>query len=430
MSVDSSSSLLRLTRRACLKYGLWGTGALALPGQASGLTRRDAGPPRYWMLVLLSGGFDSLYAFDPKKPQELEPWIEVPYEWREVATSSGLNVGPLFAPLARFANKLSVLNGVFVETANHQTGWAQFLRMRTRVTPYMPTFLDLVSQRHRDPPIGTVTLGTLSGADFTSSWMGSGKATDTAVPLFDRLEKLNSGDREALRDVWQSAAARLGRKSASRDEVETSQNLLRLCSLVDKMAGIPALQAEVWSPDAEEQSLAADFQRALWLFEHDLTSSIYLRNGIAEWDSHTFNLPRQTRRAEMFTRVFSRFLAALESRRNKHGVLSSSCSIVCGSELGRHPRMNSDLGKDHFPEISLLFYGDAFVSAAQAGGAFGKTGKSMQGLPLDLRTGREAKNGRPARLDDVGASLLRIAGIDPQPYGYRGQNLPFLASRS
>lgn len=69
-----------------------------------------------------------------------------------------------------------------------------------------------------------------------------------------------------------------------------------------------------------------------------------------------------------------------------------------------------------------------FMGAGIPGGrAFGRTGRMMEALPIDLNTGRATGNGGSVvTLDDVGATLLRSVGVDPELYGNSGRHLPFL----
>jgi hypothetical protein len=51
----------------------------------------------------------------------------------------------------------------------------------------------------------------------------------------------------------------------------------------------------------------------------------------------------------------------------------------------------------------------------------------MQALPLSRRTGQaDGRGGELVTLDDVGATVLHIAGLDPAHYDYSGRILDFL----
>jgi uncharacterized protein (DUF1501 family) len=121
--------------------------------------------------------------------------------------------------------------------------------------------------------------------------------------------------------------------------------------------------------------------------------------------------------------VVARFIEELAKRTNSHGALLDQVRIIVGSELGRFPKLNAERGKHHFPEVPMLFMG----AGIPGGRAFGRTGRMMEALPMDLNTGRPTGNGgSPVTLDDVGATLLRSVGVDPELYGNSGRHLPFL----
>jgi hypothetical protein len=51
----------------------------------------------------------------------------------------------------------------------------------------------------------------------------------------------------------------------------------------------------------------------------------------------------------------------------------------------------------------------------------------MEALPVSLASGEAvAQGGHKLQLDDLGATLLHRAGIDPGLYGYNGELLRFL----
>ena len=50
----------------------------------------------------------------------------------------------------------------------------------------------------------------------------------------------------------------------------------------------------------------------------------------------------------------------------------------------------------------------------------------MERPSIAYRTGDPAEAGRVPLLDDVGTTLLHLAGLDPERYGYRGKVCEFL----
>jgi hypothetical protein len=70
----------------------------------------------------------------------------------------------------------------------------------------------------------------------------------------------------------------------------------------------------------------------------------------------------------------------------------------------------------------------AFGPGIRGGNAFGVTGRETEGKPISLRTGRPSGSAGDSfiNLNDLGATLLRLCGIDPERHGYEGRQLSFL----
>jgi hypothetical protein len=206
----------------------------------------------------------------------------------------------------------------------------------------------------------------------------------------------------------------------------TIDNLRQIARLFERLRTVSPFRPAIWSSSKRGQSLATDFQRILWALEHDLVCGVYLKV-LYEWDSHYNNQSKQVESSGTFMPVFDRFLSEMNRVGNGFGTLASTTAILCGSELGRFPVLNADLGKDHFPEAPYLFLGPGINTGDGKGSVFGSTGRQMQALPVSPKTGRGVEaNGCLVTLDDVGATLLALAGIEPERYGYGGRRLDFL----
>src|SRR5690606_33950150 len=83
--------------------------------------------------------------------------------------------------------------------------------------------------------------------------------------------------------------------------------------------------------------------------------------------------------------------------------LAGEVTIVCTSELGRTPRFNGSLGRDHWPYTSMLLAG-AGVRGNQVAGA---TDDGFISLPTDFRTGLPSASGALIGAEHVGTALLK-----------------------
>jgi hypothetical protein len=168
--------------------------------------------------------------------------------------------------------------------------------------------------------------------------------------------------------------------------------------------------------------MAESFDRALWLIENDLCCGVVLDLGLLGWDSHINNESKQREMNWYFARFFDEYLTKLHSRSNGFGVLAQRTVTVVGSELGRFPHQNDMFGKDHFPQTSFLLAGPGI----RAGHTFGRTGRRMEGLPIAYTDGNAVQAGRVPLLDDLGSTLLHLAELVPERYGYSGRVCDFL----
>lgn len=213
--------------------------------------------------------------------------------------------------------------------------------------------------------------------------------------------------------------------------------LIRVCAaLLERYNSYSAFKHEPWpAPPAPYETYAAyhneevahhseQFQRVLWALENDVAKSImYPYNH--RWDSHDFNTKEQTIHSGFFVPALARFLEELTKRKNHRGILADNTVVLIATEMGRHPMLNDNKGKDHFPEISVLLSGPG-INTGSRGAVYGATGQMMEAEPVSMKTGKPDAGGTMLNLEDLGTTLLARFGIDPAPYNYRGRNLGFM----
>jgi uncharacterized protein (DUF1501 family) len=386
-----------------------------------------ASQPRYWVLILLSGGHDTLYTTDPKIARDVDTIVTLPAENR-IVTAGELQLGPHFAPLSRWASELTVLNGIQVRTVNHDTGQKQFFHLKTNIVDTMPSALDVIATRRNGQPLGTAYVNLSSRIMHSPAYFGTadqfffGKGD-----VFEQIAHASPEELGTLAKVLRQRASSIGRSGPGwREAEQTSIYLAEVADFFEHVAGVPPLVSAARSTDYAAQTMAESLDRALWLIEHDLCCGVVLDLGLLGWDSHIRNEAKQGEMNGHFARFFDEYLTSLHARTNRHGVLAQQTVTVVGSELGRFPHQNDMLGKDHLPQTSFLFAGPGI----RAGKSFGRTGRRMEGLPIAYDSGDRAESGRVPFLDDVGATMLHLAGLDPERYGYSGKICEFLLDKA
>jgi hypothetical protein len=411
------------SRRDILKLAA-GTGAW-LAATSLGCRQQPAPDPvrpRYWVLMLLSGGHDTLYTTDPKIAGDVDPIVTLPTE--NAISEGGVRFGSHFAPLSRWADKISVLNGVQVRTANHDTGQKQFFHLKTNIGDTAPSVLDIIASRRSGQPLGVAYVNLSSRVMHSPAFFGTAdKFYYGEGDIFEQVARAKPAELAELAKVYRRRAGDFARAGGGWREAEQTAIYLReVADFFERVATVPALVPAERSADYVTQAMADSIDRALWLIEHDLCCGVVLDLGLLGWDTHIRNESKQHEMNGNFVTFFDDYLDALHARSNAHGLLADRTMTIVGSELGRFPRQNDMLGKDHLPQTSFLLAGPEL----RKGRTFGKTGRRMEGLPISYGSGEPLASGRVPVLDDVGTTMLHIAGIDPERYGYSGRVCEFL----
>jgi hypothetical protein len=80
--------------------------------------------------------------------------------------------------------------------------------------------------------------------------------------------------------------------------------------------------------------------------------------------------------------------------------------------MGRTPLLNQTNGKDHWPYTSVLMIGGGLTGGRVVGGF----DDAYYGRLVDPSTGDTTDEGEVLSAEAVGATLLAMADIDPEPY--------------
>jgi hypothetical protein len=418
-------------RRDFLRLSLQG-GLAASLGSALGCKRsssdkneavRRGDGPRYYVGLLLSGGHDTIYTTDPKERAEVLEDVFLP-EDNTIASYQDMRFGSHFAPLHPMAQDLAIVNGVQLGTANHDTGILQFFKLKTNPAANMPSALDIVSLERDNQPLGAVYLNVVLRMSHTPMYIGT---TDRFYHgernIIDEVAATNPDELRVLGKSLLAKAQSLRREGQRSNTSITLSNMEQAGRFFTRVADVEPLVKQTHSSNYMVQMMGEGFDQALWLLQNDLACSVGVDLGLLEWDSHIANHPRQTLANTNFVKHFTRFMKALSETSNKHGSLADNTVVFAGSDMGRFPRLNDMRGKDHLPQTSFLLAGKGL----NTGGSFGRTGKQMEALPVSLTTGaHDPVAGKKLLLDDIGATVLTLAGLDPELYGNYGHVLDFL----
>ena len=98
---------------------------------------------------------------------------------------------------------------------------------------------------------------------------------------------------------------------------------------------------------------------------------------LGSWDTHTSNFVRVPQLCEQLDRGFSNLVSDLEQR----GLLDETL-IVLTSEFGRTPRINQNVGRDHYPQAFSSVFAGGGIQGGQRYGKSDETGENVAESPM------------------------------------------------
>lgn len=406
-----------LSRRNFLRIGGLAVGGLTLADllradESSATDRRH----KSVIMVFLPGGPSHVDTVDPKPQAPAE--VRGPFQ--PIATSvPGVQFSEHLPRLAQRMERLAVIRTIVGGPDDHAshmclTGWDRqgpqpvgrwptfgsvVSKLRGPVDPAVPPYVSLAAPMihppYNDPGPGLLGLpqaafcpdeagrGQLTLAGLTVEQLADRRALRTS---FDGLHgDLDSSDSLAGMESFYEQAFRMISRPAVRDALDVSQEDPRVLERYGP--GTPELIPEFnAAPRLTQQFLMA--RRLVEAGARVVTVAF----GAYDWHKDNFHghegqLP-----------YLDQALSALIDDLHERG-LERDVAVCAWGEFGRSPRINKDVGRDHWPAVSC---------ALLAGGGF-RTG---QALGATTRWGDQASD-RPVHFREVLATLYAHLGIDP-----------------
>lgn len=379
--------------------------------------------PKFYLQIIPSGGIDAVFGADPKTVRDVERGIDVPYPAKDIVTTREAPLGPAFAALRPWMPRIAIVNSFQQNSANHQSGLVHTTCCRSVSVPGTPTLLDVLGARRTDEAVGAITIGTAFAAAFSPKYLGEPTTAQfgNRPGLLDHLDKLDPHELSVAASALRREAASLAAMPPQASV--TASNLRESAALFERWAASPRFAPPAWPFKYEDDYRAGrDLERALWLMENRLARCVTVSLTGQDFDTHVWNSILQPQLSGYLASLLARLFHELDQRKVDGKAMSEQTVVVVGSEIGRFPRLNAADGKDHFPQVSYLFFGPWFA----AGRAYGRTDRQMVARPISLRTGEPEAGGHTLTVDDIGTTLLRIDGANPEVYGYTGSHLGFL----
>ena len=401
-----------LSRRSILAGAAALGSAVALPLAAPRAVAQTA--PRKLIIVLASGGWDPTYALDPKPGSTT---IDAPSGL--ISELSGIPVltDPARPSVSEFFTRYgaltAVVNGLQVRSFVHADCMKRILT--GTASDQNADFGALAAnEAGRDLPVPYLVLGmsamsgplaSITGRAGTTNQLSSllvPSATDAFLPpaVFEP-----SAQQQALVDQYLTAAT--AREQALRGQLGSTQRALEAFQASLERAGLlrrfaaerGGFGARGYTPD-----LMVQVDVAVQALEGDLCHTAMLE--LPNWDTHTGNAQQGAMHEALYAALLH-LGSSLEQRQ-----LFERSVVVVLSEMGRTPRLNSAMGKDHWPVTSCL----AFGAGVKGGQVIGATDDGQNALNVELSSGVVTSAGKQIQTSNLTAAALALVGLDSQRY--------------
>ena len=345
------------------------------------------------LVLFCRGGWDSTMVFDPHFSSSQ---VDSPQgaDWAEhhgIMYASSSNRPAVDTFFSNFGSRTVVVNGIAVGSISHsKCEQLLFSGVRGEEATDLPTMI--ASQSNALLPHVVLSGPRLPGAhasvvtpldDLFSSLL----QPQSSTPLQQYLEEESQGE--------------------SRLEREYLSSLKRRQQLSD-YAGLIYI--------SEQPTVLEQVDLAVSLFSRGLSRCATIEMDLPQrvgWDSHIDNEGNQS---QCFQHLFSRLstiVEKIERSTDDNGVpLLQNTIIAVLSEMGRTPKNNQGMGKDHWPYTSAMFISDAF----EGGRIIGKSNEQLVGLPLDFATGQFEEQGRVLAANNLLAGIVESFGVDSAPF--------------
>lgn len=439
------------TRRLFLQV-LGSAGAGAALSQLPVWQAAAAGPTasdEFFVFIHASGGWDVTLWADPRNQRKgiiepastdntdltgLKKWVSVPldadtntFELVRGPGNSPLVFGPGIGNLVDFASRLTVINGIAMNTVSHPDGttFSATGRHLSGGRPVASSIDALVANE-----FGAEQLFPVVSVNYPSSLVGTGfdpraaplkmSGVGTIARSLTRSSRYDQpAERDAVTALLSQEAQDLARISNDPDRLAAlgSQfdSLRRMLGSnlqdVFSQARLQAAHPEFNYRARFQAGTAVNAAFAVEAMKKNVVRAVAFGTS-GGFDTHNTNYRNQAQtQAELFD-LLAALLQTLDATPHPTRTsdkLSDHTHILVVSDFCRTPQINLTGGRDHYPNNSALVISPRFKGDT----AFGKSDPE-QLLPDDA--GTFADGVRPVAPPDVLATFLAAFGVDPRRY--------------
>ncbi|MCA9635276.1 MAG: DUF1501 domain-containing protein [Myxococcales bacterium] len=407
-------SIARISRRGLLMGGLCTAAVAGLAGQRR-VAAAPSATPRRVVLVFASGAWDPTYVLDPKPGIA---GIDAPTgEIKELGGGlpvftdpSRPNVEAFFAAHGSLA---TIINGINVASVAHPQSSHRILSGVTDDTA--PDVAAIAAATHGvDLAAPYLVLGrTAFSGPFASLSARTGSANQL-VTLLNPLATFPAVGQQGLPlvpKVTEEAIIRdhvLARVAAEQSKRPSK----RLDDFVASLERSDAIREIGQIGDIEfSRSFDAQIGLAVEALDRGLCYSVQMETG--NWDTHENNEQQGKLNDDFYAALMLLMDELIARPGSKQGSkLIDETMVVVVSEMGRTPRLNAAMGKDHWPVTSALVLGGGLKGGRVLGGST----DALDSAGIDLQSGEVDPNANPLTYASFAGGLLEAAGVDAGDY--------------
>jgi uncharacterized protein (DUF1501 family) len=396
-----------VSRRDFLRIGAVGSVGLAGLLSAEARAGRAKARAKSVILVYLGGGLSHHDSFDPKPDAP----AEVRGNYKPIATSvPGLRITEMLPHMAKVMNRIALVRSGAHNNDHHETAtnWVMSGRFGSAFGDY-PAMGAVVAHatgfRGQLPPYVAIP----RNPSFTwelgkSAYLGgryeSFKTGDPNAPFF-KVQDVSpidpvSAKSAARRKTLLSAVDELTRKVEGNDLVTTYDEFQqRAAAMILSPRARGAFDMEQESDRLRDRYGRNTFGQSCLMARRLIERGVrFATVSFGGWDHHARIWDGLKNKLPEFDTGFSALIEDMSER----GLLRDTL-VVCMGEFGRTPKINKDVGRDHWaPAAALLFAG----AGVKPGFVLGATDK--QGAYTTRR---------PVAPGDVACTVFESLGIDP-----------------
>jgi len=407
------------SRRDFLRIGALGAFGLSLPsvlaraasptGSGTSVPLNQSKPrAKSVLLVFLGGGLSHHDTFDMKLDQP----EEIRGKYKSIPTNvTGLRVAELLPRMAKTMDKVCLVRSQSHDNDHHETAqnWVLSGRFGSPFGDY-PSMGAVVAHEtgfgHVLPPYVAVPKNSaftweLGKSAFLGGRYESFKAGDPNQANY-RVRDLGLADGmtangDDRRRTLLAAVDRLSETVQGNDQLATYDQFQKKAAEIV----LPKDAQSAFDIGAEKDALRDDYGRT------EIGQSCLLARRLVErgvkfvqvnhggWDHHAKIWTGLEKKVPAFDQAF----AALIHDMHASGLLNETLVVVMG-EFGRTPKVNKDVGRDHWGRAGSMLFAGAGVTGGKVLGATDKTGATVTDRPVG-----------PA---DVAYTIYDALGIDPR----------------